>query len=122
MTHNKGELPTCDKCKREGTYQDGVCFVCHQEKEAYTKATVLSPAVDKGIKYMRTIRERETGKTIQVDTYDVALAFGMTCAPRVHALKKVLCPGSRGNKDESTDIDEAINSLLISKEMIVVSS
>lgn len=60
--------------------------------------------VDRGSKYQRVIK----GRT--VDIYDIAFAYGLDPA-RSHALKKLLCPGSRGLKDFKTDINEAIVSL-----------
>lgn len=39
-----------------------------------------------------------------VDVYDVIEAFGITCPARVHAVKKLLCAGSRGKGDTLEDL------------------
>jgi hypothetical protein len=46
-----------------------------------------------------------------IDVYDVLDAYPSGCPPIDHALKKLLCTGSRGAKDWETDLQEAIDSL-----------
>lgn len=55
------------------------------------------------------------GKRVIVDVYRVLDAFKIQCPIRSHAIKKELCAGTRGHKDELQDlydirdsIDEAI--------------
>jgi len=43
-----------------------------------------------------------------LDVYDVLKAFGVECHATGHAIKKLLCAGSRGHKDKETDLKEAI--------------
>jgi len=43
----------------------------------------------------------------KVDVYAVLEAFGVTCPAVAHAVKKLLCPGTRGGKDTKQDIQEA---------------
>lgn len=62
-------------------------------------------------KYHRTI------KGVQVDLYDVLVAYGVTCPALAHALKKMLMPGQRHAKTFEQDIDEAIASLQRAKEL-----
>lgn len=114
-------ISRCQSCRVLGYYSNDICNECHRRLRQLDMkmGEVMEEEVDTGTKYMRTIRERKTGKTIQVDTYDVAVAFGLICPARVHALKKTLCAGTRGTKDERTDINEAMNSLKISKELIL---
>jgi len=62
-------------------------------------------------KYHRTI------KGVQIDLYDVLVAYGVTCPALAHALKKMLMPGQRHAKTFEQDIDEAIASLRRAKEL-----
>ncbi len=71
--------------------------------------------IDKGAKYKKTIRDRDTGETIKGDVYDVLEAFGIACPARQHAVKKLLMPGQRGSKGYDKDCNEAINSVEQSK-------
>ncbi len=62
-------------------------------------------------KYHRTI------KGVQIDVYDVIVAYGVTCPALAHALKKMLMPGQRHAKTFEQDINEAIASLQRAKEL-----
>lgn len=57
-------------------------------------------------KYQRKIKNAE-GEAIQVDVYDVLVAFGVTCPATQHAIKKLLAPGQRGAKSKVDDLREA---------------
>jgi hypothetical protein len=46
-----------------------------------------------------------------IDVYDVLDAFDVSNPATAHAIKKLLCTGSRGAKDWETDLQEAIDSL-----------
>ena len=48
---------------------------------------------------------------VVIDVYDVLDAFDVTNPAAAHAVKKLLCPGTRGVKDWETDHQEAIDSL-----------
>lgn len=52
-------------------------------------------------KYARTIHG------VEVDVYDVLVAWNVTCPATQHAIKKLLMPGQRGNKDKIQDLQEA---------------
>jgi len=52
-----------------------------------------------------------------IDVYRVLLLFGVTDPCLQHAIKKLLCAGNRGVKDELKDVQEAIASLLRYLEM-----
>lgn len=52
-------------------------------------------------KYARTIHE------VEVDVYDVLVAWNVTCPATQHAIKKLLMPGKRGSKDKLQDLEEA---------------
>lgn len=73
-----------------------------------------TPTPDRGSKYHRTITQTLPGDThgcsVTVDVYDVLQAFGVSCPAAQHAIKKLLCPGLRGNKTAEQDIEEAANS------------
>lgn len=66
----------------------------------------LSDPVSPLNKYSRVLRSGEL-----LDVYDVLDAFKVENPAVQHALKKMLCSGSRGYKDYQTDIQEAIDSL-----------
>ena len=74
----------------------------------------LAFTTDRGSKYHRTIRQTLLGDThghaIKVDVYDVLRAFGVSCPAAQHAVKKLLCPGLRGQKSAEQDIEEAASS------------
>lgn len=50
-------------------------------------------------------------KGIEIDVYDVLVAFEVTNPALQHAIKKLLCPGQRGVKDAEQDLREAILSI-----------
>ena len=52
-----------------------------------------------------------------IDVYRVLDLFGVTNPCIQHAIKKLLCGGQRGAKDENQDVQEAISSLLRYLEM-----
>ena len=53
----------------------------------------------------------EIEEDVIIDVYDVLDAFGVENPATAHAIKKLLCTGSRGAKDWETDLQEAIDSL-----------
>jgi hypothetical protein len=66
----------------------------------------LNGAASSTNKYNRVLRGGAT-----LDVYDVLDAFKVDNPAVQHALKKMLCAGSRGHKDYMQDIQEAIDSL-----------
>ena len=52
-----------------------------------------------------------------IDVYRVLVLFGVTNPCVQHAIKKLLCAGQRGVKDERKDIEEAVSSLVRCLEM-----
>jgi len=66
---------------------------------------------DKGEKYLVTVRNRHTGKTVECDAYDIIEALKITCPSMAHALKKLMYAGVRGFKDYGKDCKEAIHSI-----------
>jgi hypothetical protein len=52
-----------------------------------------------------------------IDVYRVLVLFGVTNPCVQHAIKKLLCAGQRGAKDERKDIEEAVSSLVRCLEM-----
>lgn len=63
-------------------------------------------AVEKdGRKYLRPISHGFAGRqTVDVDVYDVLVAFKVTCPARAHAIKKLLCAGQRGKGSVLDDL------------------
>ena len=53
----------------------------------------------------------KTTPSPQVDVYRVLSMFNVTDPCLQHAIKKLLVAGDRGHKDESKDIQEAIDTL-----------
>ncbi len=52
-----------------------------------------------------------------IDVYRVLVLFGVTNPCLQHAIKKLLCAGQRGVKDQKQEVQEAIASLLRYLEM-----
>jgi len=52
-----------------------------------------------------------------IDVYRVLDLFGVSNPCVQHAVKKLLCSGQRGVKDERKDIEEAVSSLVRCLEM-----
>jgi hypothetical protein len=50
-------------------------------------------------------------KGVEIDVYDVLVAFDVTNPAIQHAVKKLLCPGQRGAKDALQDLNEALVSI-----------
>jgi hypothetical protein len=72
-----------------------------------------------GKKYLRTIRSAiDHTRSIEVDVYNVIEAFGVTCPARAHAVKKLLCAGSRGKGSEEKDLSETIDALSRSLQLL----
>ena len=53
----------------------------------------------------------------KVDVYAVLEAFRVMCPAVAHAVKKMLCPGMRGDKDTVQDLKEARDAIDRSVEM-----
>lgn len=56
-------------------------------------------------KYHRTI------KGVEIDVYDVLMAWGITNPATQHCMKKLFMPGMRGVKGTIQDMEEALVSL-----------
>jgi hypothetical protein len=63
-----------------------------------------------GEHYMKKYDRKMRDGTV-LDVYDVLDAFDVSNPATAHAIKKLLCTGSRGAKDWETDLQEAIDSL-----------
>jgi hypothetical protein len=50
-------------------------------------------------------------KGVQIDVYDVLVAFNVANPAIQHAVKKLLCPGQRGAKNALQDLNEALVSI-----------
>lgn len=62
-----------------------------------------------GKKYLKYIQSAiHVGSGVLVDVYAVLVAFKVTCPARQHAIKKLLCAGSRGKGDEMADLVGAL--------------
>lgn len=56
-----------------------------------------------------------------VDVYDVLKAFNVTCPALQHLIKKALCCGLRGHKNQSQDLQDILDSAKRAKELHNVS-
>lgn len=64
--------------------------------------------------YIRKLPYYDDAAVLQhlpIDVYDVLTAFGVTCPATQHAIKKLLCAGTRGHKDAATDLAEALTAI-----------
>ena len=87
-----------------------------------SRIDAISQNGNDGLHYFTTNKyERKIGNSskevINVDVYDVLVAFDVTNPALQHAIKKMLCTGIRGYKDFNQDIDEAIQALERAKEL-----
>jgi hypothetical protein len=89
---------------------------CPSSFETWLKAlTKIRPALaDKYPHYYRELPE----KVSHLDVYRVLDTFQVRRSTVQHAVKKLLCTGTRGLKNEVVDIKEAIFSLQRTLEMI----
>jgi len=84
------------------------------------------PVIDTNINHVTTTNLSEElankynkpCKGITIDVYDVLKAFDVTCPAMQHAIKKCLMAGKRGAKDATQDMNEAIQSIERSKELL----
>lgn len=60
---------------------------------------------------------KDVAQLAHVDVYRTLILFGVTDPCVQHAVKKLLCAGSRGVKDVRRDIQEAIDTLERRMEM-----
>ena len=70
-----------------------------------------------GNKYHREIFDIKGNKSITVDIYSVLAAFEVTNPALQHLIKKALCTGLRGHKNELTDLSDIIESAYRAKDM-----
>ena len=71
-----------------------------------------------GNKYDRKLWDKYEDRHCVVDVYRVLDAFQVTCPATAHAVKKLLCAGIRGHKDNEQDLDEAAQSIEEARQML----
>ena len=71
---------------------------------------------DNGKKYHKTIKGIIDGN--KIDVYSVIETFEVTHPSLQHALKKLLCAGTRGKGDLIQDLEEAITAIVRAIEMM----
>ena len=59
--------------------------------------------------YLKKINH--VGDTGMIDIYSVLVAYNVTNPAIAHAIKKLLCAGQRGVKDNINDLNEAVTSI-----------
>ena len=65
-------------------------------------------------KYTRHVYYYDEGgrnHEVSIDVYDILKAFDVRCPAIQHAVKKLLCCGTRGHKDADTDLREAMQAI-----------
>jgi len=87
-----------------------------EEREFELMQNRIKPA--DGNKYHREIFDINGDKCITVDVYSVLAAFEVTNPALQHLIKKALCAGLRGHKNELTDMDDIIESAYRAKDMV----
>jgi hypothetical protein len=70
-----------------------------------------------GSKYLKVINSAIDDSKIHIDVYCVLEAFGVTCPARQHAIKKLLCTGTRGKGDALADLKGALAAINRAVEM-----
>lgn len=68
-------------------------------------------------KYDRVIECKNSDDSVVVDVYSVLKAFEVTNPALQHLIKKALCVGIRGHKNEAQDLQDIIDSALRAKEL-----
>lgn len=91
----------------------------HPDSQTHTKPHQNEPVQLKPQNpYQRTIIGLDGSKCV-VDVYRVLDAFKTDSPALDHAIKKILCPGTRHQKDREQDLKEAIKS--IEAELLLMS-
>jgi len=68
-------------------------------------STAVQPiSAHEGKKYLRAIQAADGEMSVNVHVYAVLEAFEVTCPARAHAIKKLLCCGTRGKGDAIADL------------------
>lgn len=88
-----------------------------QEVEKLCNAVIACESEKPKNKYDCTIKDKYTGKSIVVDVYRVLVAFDVKCPALQHLIKKALCIGLRGHKDQATDLQDIIDSAIEAKKL-----
>ena len=77
-----------------------------------TRINTIAQNGNNGEHYEENKYKRRVGDTgLYIDVYDVIAVFGVNNPALQHAIKKILCTGTRGYKDFDQDILEAIQAL-----------
>lgn len=122
LQEENGIFVRCQQCKNKFRKIDGKWVHYEVAPFSYTVLPEDSQAsLPPGFtlsksKYSRLIGS--IGKQVEVDVYDVLKAFRVTCPARQHAIKKLLAAGQRGSKPEKQDLQEAIDSINRSIQML----
>lgn len=86
-----------------------------EEKEFERMEARVKPS--DGNKYHREIHDIQGNESITVDVYSVLAAFEVTNPALQHLIKKALCAGLRGHKNEIADMTDIIESAYRAKDM-----
>jgi hypothetical protein len=116
MSATQRNCATCQKanCQMRGPE---IWWCDDHEPRADTPAAAQEPAgapisLRKHPHYFKDVSKLQT-----VDVYRVLELFGVTSPCLQHSIKKLLCAGLRGAKDQAKDVAEAIDTLQRWQEM-----
>ena len=87
-----------------------------EEERAFKQMEARTKPND-GNKYHREIFDIAGNESICVDVYSVLSAFEVTNPALQHLIKKALCTGLRGHKNEIDDMTDIIESAYRAKDM-----
>jgi len=87
-----------------------------EEERAFKQIEARTKPND-GNKYHREIFDTKGNDSITVDVYSVLAAFEVTNPALQHLIKKALCAGLRGHKNELTDMNDIIESAHRARDM-----
>lgn len=112
--------PDHPDCKCKGGFLDGAFNQTEVEMKEVISSTVktffddtVCSAMTRELVAMalQNSKYNRPCKDITIDVYDVLQAFAVTNPATQHAVKKLLCAGSRGHKDKMQDLTEALKSI-----------
>jgi len=102
------EKPELSEITPSNSDKIGARLVPEEEKSIYQMAR---EAMDKQRSDGPTNKYKVLCKGVEIDVYDVLMAYSVTNPADQHAIKKMIMPGKRGVKDANQDRREAIQSL-----------
>ena len=99
----------CPVCTQRGADAPGRNPCCHRCDDGTVMVAIVAetpaPQPSPHAHYFKSVQHLS-----HVDVYRVCTLFGVTDPCLAHAIKKLLVAGGRGGKDQTQDVQEAIDS------------